>query len=53
MTRQLYDQFAKQYLKELLSPLDQVEISHEVSMDLTGDKLKFSEDYWRSYLQKS
>ncbi|ACK71334.1 hypothetical protein PCC7424_2930 [Gloeothece citriformis PCC 7424] len=31
MTRQPHDQFAKQYLEELLSPLGTVEISREVS----------------------
>ncbi len=31
MTRQTYDQFAKQFLKELLSPFGQVEISKEVT----------------------
>ncbi|MDJ1174836.1 hypothetical protein [Roseofilum capinflatum] len=30
MTRQPHDQFAKQYLKELLEPLGTVEISREI-----------------------
>jgi len=30
MTRQLHDQFAKQYLEELLAPLGQVETSRDV-----------------------
>ncbi|MEI2581956.1 hypothetical protein [Scytonema sp. PRP1] len=31
MTRQPHDQFAKQYLEELLSPLGKVEFSREVT----------------------
>jgi hypothetical protein len=31
MTRQPHDQFAKQYLEELLSPLGKVEVSREVT----------------------
>ena len=34
MTRQIHDQFAKQYLEELLAPLGQVEIGHEVSSEV-------------------
>lgn len=31
MTRQQHDQFAKQYLEDLLSPLGTVEVSREVT----------------------
>lgn len=34
MTRQPHDQFAKQYLEELLAPLGQVETSREVSPEV-------------------
>lgn len=34
MTRQLHDQFAKQYLEELLAPLGQVETSRDVSSEV-------------------
>ncbi|HEY9852699.1 MAG TPA: flagellar assembly protein H [Leptolyngbyaceae cyanobacterium] len=34
MTRQLHDQFAKQYLEELLAPLGQVETSKDVSPEV-------------------
>ncbi|MCL1470449.1 hypothetical protein [Argonema antarcticum] len=34
MTRQLHDQFAKQYLEELLAPLGQVETSRDVSPEV-------------------
>ncbi len=34
MTRQLHDQFAKEYLEELLAPLGQVETSRDVSPEI-------------------
>ncbi|MCL2931077.1 MAG: hypothetical protein MGG11_01875 [Trichodesmium sp. MAG_R03] len=34
MTRQLHDQFSKQYLKELLSPFGKVEISRKVTEEV-------------------
>ena len=34
MTRQPHDQFAKQYLEELLAPLGQIETSREVSPEV-------------------
>ena len=34
MTRQLHDQFAKQYLEELLSPLGKVETSKDISSEI-------------------
>lgn len=34
MTRQPHEQFAKQYLEELLSPLGKVEVSREVTDEI-------------------
>ncbi|MDP5015760.1 MAG: hypothetical protein NWQ43_00330, partial [Dolichospermum sp.] len=42
MTRQQHDQFAKQYLEELLSPLGTVEISREVTDEVRQVDIFFS-----------
>lgn len=42
MTRQPHDQFAKQYLEELLSPLGKVEVSREVSDEVRQVDIFFS-----------
>lgn len=42
MTRQPQDQFAKQYLKELLSPFGQFEISREVTGEVRQVDIYFS-----------
>ncbi len=42
MTRQPHDQFAKQFLKELLSPFGQVEISKEVTGEVRQIDIYFS-----------
>ena len=42
MIRQPHEQFAKQYLKELLSPFGKVEISREVIEDITPVDIYFS-----------
>ena len=42
MTRQQHDQFAKQYLEELLSPLGTVEISREVTDEVRQIDIFFS-----------
>jgi hypothetical protein len=42
MTRQLHDQFAKQYLEELLSPYGKVEVSREVIDEVRQVDILFS-----------
>ncbi|MBD2694252.1 hypothetical protein [Anabaena catenula] len=42
MTRQQHDQFAKQYLEELLSPLGKVEVSREVTDEVRQVDIFFS-----------
>jgi hypothetical protein len=42
MTRQPYDQFSKQYLEELLSPLGRVEVSREVTDKVRQVDILFS-----------
>ncbi|KAB8333846.1 hypothetical protein SD80_011335 [Scytonema tolypothrichoides VB-61278] len=42
MTRQPHDQFAKQYLEELLSPLGKVEVSREVTDEVRQVDILFS-----------
>ena len=42
MTRQPHDQFAKQYLAELLSPLGTVEVSREVTDEVRRIDLYFA-----------
>lgn len=42
MTRQPHDQFAKQYLAELLTPLGTVEVSREVSDEVRQIDLYFA-----------
>ncbi len=42
MTRQQHDQFAKQYLEELLSPLGKVEVSREVTNEVRQVDIFFS-----------
>ncbi|ARI83665.1 hypothetical protein C789_3256 [Microcystis aeruginosa FACHB-905 = DIANCHI905] len=42
MTRQPHDQFAKQYLEELLSPLGKVEVSKEVADETRQVDIFFS-----------
>jgi hypothetical protein len=42
MTRQLHDQFSKQYLKELLSPFGKVEISRKVTEEVRPVSIFFS-----------
>jgi hypothetical protein len=44
MTRQPHDQFAKQYLEELLSPLGRVEVSKEVADETRQVDVFFSPD---------
>lgn len=46
LTRQFHDQFAKQYLEELLSPLGTVEISKEVSDETRQVDVFFSSEFW-------
>ncbi|MEH2329234.1 hypothetical protein [Nostoc sp.] len=42
MTRQPHDQFAKQYLEELLSPFGKVEVSREVTDEVRQVDILFS-----------
>jgi hypothetical protein len=42
MTRQPHDQFAKQYLQELLSPFGNVEVSREVTDEVRQVDILFS-----------
>ncbi len=43
MTRQPYDQFSKQFLQELLSPLGQVEVNKEITDEVRQVDVLFSQ----------